>query len=385
MHTHLRHALLALLLSLLLVTGGNLPAQDLGEALRDHDPSGDVVGDSPALLQSVAPEKATATATTVRPFLIAVAADLHVCPGNLDGLERMVSRLNGMKGLDAVAICGDLNKKVATDDERDLAASLVGKLKKPVWAIVGNHDFMYKDKTGPDDKKYRGSPAEKRAKLKKFLEAFKQKAIRFSKLEGGHLLVFLPTDELSHKNLVRFSDKTLEYLKNTLAAHPNLPTIIFCHAPLLGSTVKEGGLGPVNGNAQPAEKIRSILHDNPQVFLWFAGHKHIGPSSDSFHHPCNKVDGVTVVHVPGNSTGRGIVRMLELTPDSAVVRTYDTHEKKYLKKFERVFRHAGHKPVINPPSKPDKDKNDGKKTLQQLLAELQAAVKALKELVARLF
>ncbi len=385
MNIPLRRAWLSLLLALLLVTGGNLSAQDLGETLRDHDPSRDVVGDTPALLQSAAPEKPAATATTVRPFRIAVAADLHVCPGNLDGLERMAACLNGMKAVDAVALCGDLSKRVSTDAERELAAELVGKIKKPVWAVVGNHDFMYQDKLGPDDKKYRGSPAEKRAKLKKFQEAFKQKAIRFSRLEGGHLLVFLPTDELSHKNLVRLSDKTLDYLRKTLAAHPSLPTIIFCHAPLLGSTVKEGGLGPVNGNAQPADRIRSILQDNPQVFLWFAGHKHIGPSSDSFHHPCNKVDGVTVVHVPGNSTGRGIVRMLELTPDAAVVRTYDTKEKKYLKKFERVFRRTGRRPVGDPPAKPDQNKNDGQKTLQQILADLKAAVRALKDLVAKLF
>lgn len=385
MNIPLRRWWLSLLVALLLVTTGNLPAQDLGEILRDHDPSGDVVGDSPALLPSVAPEKATAKALPVKPFVVAVAADLHTFKGNLDGLERMVARLNALPSVDALALCGDLCKKVATDAERKLAGDLVAKFKKTVWAVAGNHDFMYQDKMGPKDKKLRGTPAQKKAKLQKFKETFKQKALRFSKLEGGHLLVFLTPDELSGKPLCALSDKTFEYFRKTLADHPKLPTIVFTHAPLLGSTVEEGGLGPVNGNTQPADKLRSLLLKNPQVFLWFAGHKHIGPSAESFHHPCNKVDGVTVVHVPGNSTGRGIVRLLELTPDTAVVRTYDTREKKYLKKFERVFRHSGRKPVVTPPAKPDKDKDDGRQTLQQLLADLKAAVKALQELVARLF
>ncbi|HAE39139.1 MAG TPA: hypothetical protein DCG57_10940 [Candidatus Riflebacteria bacterium] len=296
-----------------------------------------------------------------RPAKVAVIADLHVQDSKQKMLQTAVKAINALPGIYAVAITGDLCRKIGSPAEYSEMIKLVSRFKVPIFAVPGNHDILYRDFFGKNNLKLRTSPAERKAKLERFRKALKLKSLRFSRKVGGHLLVFLPNDDLKGKWLVSLSTGALNFLKDTLRKNRDVPTIIFCHAPLEGSYVKERKLGPHNSNAQPAGKIREILKNNPQVFLWVSGHLHIGPASNEYHNSANKVGKVTVIHTPAIGTNSAWMRVLDLTPARAKVRTYNAKTGKYAKKYERVFKHKvkKDKPDSNGNSS-DEGKNDGK-------------------------
>ncbi|OGK08729.1 MAG: hypothetical protein A2W80_04140 [Candidatus Riflebacteria bacterium GWC2_50_8] len=296
-----------------------------------------------------------------RPAKVAVIADLHVQDSKQKMLQTAVKAINALPDIYAVAITGDLNKKIGSPAEYSEMIKLVSRFKVPIFAVPGNHDILYRDFFGKNNLKLRTPPAERKAKLERFRKALKLKSLRFSRKVGGHLLVFLPNDDLKGKWLVSLSTGALNFLKDTLRKNRDVPTIVFCHAPLEGSYVKERSLGPHNSNAQPAGKIRAILKNNPQVFLWVSGHLHIGPASNEYHNQANKVGKVTVIHTPAIGTNSAWMRVLDLTPARAKVRTYNAKTGKYAKKYERVFKHKVKKDKPDSPGNSSgDDKNDGK-------------------------
>lgn len=319
------------------------------------------------LEQSGAADVASASArplfydTSDKPAKVAVIADLHVQDSKQKMLQTAVKAINALPGIYAVAITGDLNRKIGSPAEYSEMIKLVSRFKVPIFAVPGNHDIMYRDFFGKNNLKLRTPPAERKAKLERFRKALKLKSLRFSRKVGGHLLVFLPNDDLKGKWLVSLSAGALNFLKETLKKNRDVPTIIFCHAPLEGSYVKERKLGPHNSNAQPAGKIREILKNNPQVFLWVSGHLHIGPTSNEYNNKANKVGKVTVIHTPAIGTNSAWMRVLDLSPARAKVRTYNAKTGKYAKKYERVFRHKVKKDKPDSPGNSSgDDKNDGK-------------------------
>lgn len=322
---------------------GPLHAQNLGEVLETHNPSTDATID-PTQLQLWGAGHSGQVATAIapikpEPFTLAVMSDLHVREENMESLRHAVKAINLHPEIDSVALLGDLNEKVASPEEFSRMTSLTKTFADHVFAIPGNHDYMYADHIGSDGKKSRGTPSQKAAKLERFRKAFKQKSLRFSRKAGGHLLVFLPADALDAKPLVSLSDETVRFFRNTLADNRDLPTIVFCHAPLDGSLEKDYELGREHGMTHPIGKIKDILQDNPQVFLWVAGHMHIKPSNPDFHSDGNKVGNVTVIHMPNITEKSGLIRTLKMTPAKAVVRVFDTEKGKYIGRFDRTFRH----------------------------------------------
>lgn len=389
--------------------GNAVFAVDMNDILDRHVPANDTVPEAkpglPAITGSIpvettvaVPPPLPARASGTARFGVAVMSDLHVRQDNLRSLNQAVEAVNNLPGISAVALTGDLCHTVASPNELKLAAGLVGRFADQVWAIPGNHDFMYQDTLNADGKRKRGSAAQKKAKLAKFQSAMRQKALRFSRKVGGHLLVFLPIDALSEKPLACLSAGTLKFFRETLAANPSLPTVVFCHAPLPGSYERETDLGPTHANVQPANTVRDILQDNPQVFLWVAGHLHIKPGSRDFRAKSNKVDGVTGIHLPNVPEGRGWVLTLDLRPAAAVVRTYDVHTRTFLAQHDRTFRHKGtgaapkaDDPQVEPPAKPPTtggqpttrpaDQKDVLAGLERLLQRLQALLGELLRLV----
>ena len=89
--------------------------------------------------------------------------------------------------------------------------------------------------------------------------------------------------------------------------------------------------------AQPAATIRTLLAENPQVFLWVSGHTHTPPSRASFASPVNLYDGrVMNIHCP-DMQEREVVwtNSLFLYPGRVVVKTFDHAKGAWLKKHER--------------------------------------------------
>lgn len=384
---------------------GSVFAQDPLETLQEHDTSTNVneapgMGNALNVRDEAVPAGASLAKTQSAAYTVGVLSDLHIRKDNLDGLESAIKAINSLAGMNAVAITGDLDSKVSTPEEFALVQRNLKKFNVPVLAIPGNHDYIYNNTIDKNGKKSRATPKIRKEKLDRFREKLNQKGIRYSLKAGGHLLVFLPLDALEGKPLAQLSDTSMEFLKKTLAENPKLPTVIFCHAPLTGSYEKETDLGPIHGNIQPADKIRSLLKKHPQVFLWVAGHLHLHPGGKDFCSKSNKVDGVTVIHVPNILDREAWVQTIRLTPDAAVVRTYSTKAKKFLPAYDRTFRHTGTAPATQAPPKvdetPGKDKdNDTKKgevgnpaspkTLEQkFLTLVQGLVDRLKTLLERI-
>ncbi|NLF97331.1 MAG: hypothetical protein GX569_11365 [Candidatus Riflebacteria bacterium] len=319
------------------------------------------IGDQLQLKQSGAATTASASARTAfvdstdKPARVAVVSDLHVRGDNQKMLDAAVKAVNKLPDIDAVAITGDLCKKIGSPAEYSDMIEVVSRFKMPVYATPGNHDILYRDHFGAEGKKLRTSPTERKAKLERFRKALKLKKLRFTRKMGGHLLVFLPNDDPKGKHLVTLSTATLNFLKETLKKNPDVPTIVFCHAPLAGSYVKPRKLGFYNANAQPHAKISAILKKNPQVFLWVSGHLHIAPSSPEYDNKANKVGKVTVIHTPAITPSSSWMRVLDLSPARAKVRTYNAKTGKYVKKLDRVFKHK-----VNKDKKDEDEKQDDK-------------------------
>ncbi|HAE37020.1 MAG TPA: hypothetical protein DCG57_00085, partial [Candidatus Riflebacteria bacterium] len=291
---------------------------------------------------------------TDKPCTLAVMADLHAKPASLPMLRKAISRVNALKDIYALAVVGDLCSKLGTPAEYVTLRNGLQDAEVPVYPVPGNHDILYKDNLVNGEKK-RGTPAEKKHKQDVFKKTFNLKSLYYAKKAGGHLLVFLPNDTLQGIPCVLPSDDAFEFLRKTLRENRDMPTIIFCHAPLTGSYGDKKTMPPIQANVQPARKIQKILKENPQVYLWFSGHLHITPSQKYFNFAGNKVGGVTVIHVPPSQIHNSWVQTVRLSPKGATVRTLDVKSGKYLKKHTRVFR-----PVVKGSSdgkKNDDDKN----------------------------
>ncbi|MEW6710454.1 MAG: metallophosphoesterase [Candidatus Riflebacteria bacterium] len=270
--------------------------------------------------------------------IIAVMADLHARPENAEMIKKAFSRINSLSNLYGLVIAGDLCSKVGSPSEYKLLGSVLEKLTSPVFAVPGNHDLIYRDNLYDGNKK-RATPTERKEKQRRFKKMFGLKSLCYSKRVAGHLLIFLPNDSLSGTPLVLPSDKAYDFLRKILKKNRNTPTIVFCHAPLAESYGEKKTLAPIHANLQPAAKIKKILDENPQVYLWFAGHLHITPGQEFYNFKGNKVGKTNVIHVPPVKNDRAWVQTVRLLPNGAIVRTMDVKTGKFMKKHNRVFAH----------------------------------------------
>lgn len=292
-------------------------------------------------------------------FQIVVLSDVHL-PGNiLPQKEKAVAAINSWPDVDLVAVTGDI---VATGGDREqyaFAQRFFAGLNKPKAFIGGNHDYIYPDSypvnpaTGHHQKET--SPEIRQKKLELFKKTWGLPEIFYSKRAGGYLLLFLTPDDLFTENYSQMTDRQLNWLEAELQSHKSIPTIVFFHAPLQGTYASQRILkskSPDSYNAEPAEKIRPILLQNPQVFMWVAGHLHIAPSNRDFHSEINRFEkNVMVIHntdMNGSSlfsdTDMKSTRhetiwtnSLFLYPDRVVVRTYDHRQGRWLDSLERTI------------------------------------------------
>jgi len=282
---------------------------------------------------------------------IAVLSDLHLPGRLLPQKEKVVETLNSWPDLDLVVALGDICEDVGSVEEYAAAKQFLARLKKPVLPVAGNHDYIYYDVNpfAPGEKVPKGkhvvaaSASARRAKLQRFKESFSLSEVYYAKQAGPYRLVFLSTDHLYVSYRTAVSEAQLEWLGAELARHRAAPTIVFFHGPLEGTI---GGANlvdndPLNYMVQPSREIRKLLLENPQVFMWVAGHAHIAPANANFNGPLSLYEGrVAVVHCPGMSGSSYLsetdkkgtrhetlwTRSLFLHPDRVVVKTFD-HEK----------------------------------------------------------
>jgi len=259
-----------------------------------------------------------------------------------------------------VAVTGDLVATGGSPEQFAAAKRLLSALNKPLRVVGGNHDYIYPDSypknpaTGHTLKE--ASPEARKKKLELFKKTWGLEELYYSQRMGKYLLVFLTPDHPVSNHYSQMTDRQLEWFAAELGRNKGVPTIVFFHAPLEGtyrSQYVAKATTPDSYNAEPAEKIRAILLQNKQVFMWVAGHLHIGAPSKSYSSPINLYEKqVWVIHnadMNGSSSfSEEAIKMtkhdtiwtntLLLYPDRVIVKTYDHKQALWLKDLERTIK-----------------------------------------------
>ena len=286
---------------------------------------------------------AAAEPASQRPFGIALIGDPHLPGNNLPVKEELLRTVDAWSDIDRVVVLGDICSQTGTAAEYAFAKEFFERLHKPTRFIVGNHDYIYEDNLDGVGKKVRASPAVRREKLARFAETFGMKDIYGAEGQGNYLLVYLSPDDLEGNRLTQLSEGQLDWLAKELAAHKDLPTIVFFHAPLDGTlkSYNEHANTP-SFIAQPAVRLKELIRENPQLFLWVAGHMHVPATNESYSSPVNLYEKqVTVIHNADLERKRPWTNVLYLYPDRVVVRTYDHGQKTWRADLERLVRPPG--------------------------------------------
>ena len=250
--------------------------------------------------------------------------------------ESMRSDINGWAGVARVVALGDITANRGTEKEYSQAAAFLERFSAPLVPVAGNHDYIYTDQPGALGVVVAGSPASRTEKLGRFAAAFRLSSFQSEESLAGYELVYLSTDSTNTRYQAGLSDASLSWLETMLERNPSKPTIVFYHAPLAGTLIKNGATASGNAVAQPADRIDAILRRNPQVFLWVSGHTHTLPSDPNFASAMNLYDGrVMDIHCPDLGHARIYTNSLWLYPDRVVVRTYDHLARGFLSALDR--------------------------------------------------
>ena len=134
--------------------------------------------------------------------------------------------------------------------------------------------------------------------------------------------------------------RQLAWLGQTLAAHRQQPTIIFCHAPLEQTAVSSRpgiSLPSPRNSVQPAGDIRTILARHHQARLWVSGHTHTMPSDATFMDDANYYEG-RILNVYNSDWDEDTIysNSIYLYSDKIIIRTYNHTKGIWLPVFDRV-------------------------------------------------
>ena len=281
----------------------------------------------------------TGTTAAERPFGVALLGDPHLPGKELPAKEELLRTVNKWGDIDRVVVLGDICKETGTASEYAAAKEFFSRLQKPFRPIAGNHDYIYEDETDSAGHRVKAGPPGRRLKLSRFAETFELKEIYGSEKVGNYLLIYLSTDDLESGYLAKISEKQVAWLAALLARNKNLMTIVFFHAPLAGTlkTYNEHTNTP-SFVAQPAIRLNELIRENPQLFLWVAGHLHVPATNESYSSPVNVYEKqVTVIHNADLERKRPWTNVLYLYPEKVIVRTYDHWHKSWRPDLERTI------------------------------------------------
>ena len=268
---------------------------------------------------------------------LVVLGDPHIPGKKLERKEAVLHTLNQWKDVDAVVAIGDLCSQTATSEEYAMVKEYFSKLKHPLYPIMGNHDFIYQDALD-ENGKLKHAPIEiQQQKRETFQKLFALPKHYYSLIKEPYLLIFLSTDTQNY--LAGLSEEQLKWFTNELQTYPKKPTIVFFHAPLNNTleTYKHWVNTP-SFVAQPIEKIKTILQNNPQIFLWVSGHTHTPASEPSFASAINVYENhVTNIHNTDMNKETIWTNSLFLYTDKVVVKTYNHTTSSWETPLERSF------------------------------------------------
>ena len=249
--------------------------------------------------------------------------------------EGALQDMNDWRDLDLAVFTGDMVQRNGSAEEYRLVRLVVNGLKKRKAFIAGNHELLY---TGHGEDLRPCSSTERILHFARYTKTFGP--LYYAKEQRGYLLVFLSPDTVTGGAAVELSHQQLTWLDQTLAAHRQMPTIIFCHAPLENTAVPEKNgvsLPTPRNSAQPAADIRRILARHHQVRLWVSGHTHTMPGDATFMDDQNYYEG-RVLNVYNSDWDEDTIysNSIYLYSDKIIIRTYNHTKGIWLPVFDRV-------------------------------------------------
>ena len=287
---------------------------------------------------------AFAEAEKKEPYIITVLGDPHLPGNNLNAKEKLIGTLNTWNDTDLVVAVGDICASTGTPEEYRFAREYFSKLKRPLALINGNHDYIFSKSNGSWHPQM-ATAMERSEKLNRFMQTFGMKELYYSKIIDNYHLLFLSLDSLDTKYYAELSEKQLQWFDWQLHQHKDKATIVFCHAPLWWKILTKIKPGISNFTIQPMDAVKAILKKHKQVFMWVAGHVHMGAENKYSRGFLNIFDrrifNINNCDLNGRSILEGIkmdlvehnhlwTKNLELYSDKVVVKTYDHNAKKVI-------------------------------------------------------
>ena len=268
---------------------------------------------------------------------IVILGDPHIPGKHLEAKESVLQTINQWNDVSMVVAVGDLCSQTATKEEYAAVKTYFQKLSHPLYPITGNHDYIYADALDVNGKLQHASIDIQQEKLEFFRYLFNLPKLYYSFKVGPYKLIFLSIDNPKH--LAGLSSEQLMWFENELKIDESIPTIVFFHAPLQDTleTYKHWVNTP-SFIAQPVNKIKTIIENHPQIFLWVSGHTHTSPKETSFASAINVYENqVTNIHNTDMNKETIWTNSLFLYDDKIVIKTYNHNEQKWLDSVERII------------------------------------------------
>ncbi len=282
------------------------------------------------------------TAVKKKEYVMALIADAHISEETYEAKRKVIEMLDGWSDIDSVAILGDSCLARGTEKEYQLAKKFFENLKLQKYFITGNHEFYHKDSEHGAVKTAADLSVLRALKLERFKKAFDLPSLYYFRKFGNYLFIFLSVDSLDSKYLTTLSETQLKWFSQVLADNKDMPTVVLCHAPLSGTFTVSAKTKDVNNSViQPADKIKVIIRQNPQIFMWVAGHKHIKAVSKDYASPLNLYENqVICLHNSSLYDKKAVknncwINTLTLSENYVLVKTYDYKNQKWLYDLER--------------------------------------------------
>jgi len=270
---------------------------------------------------------------------LVILGDPHIPGKYVAEKEKVISTINSWDDADMVVAVGDICEDLGTREEYDAVRQFFARLNKPFYPVTGNHDYLYEDQRSFKGTRVKASSSINKEKLRRFKEIFSLPDLKYSKKVGPYLLIFLSVDDLRSNFLAEISEGTLDWLRSELARHKTDPTIIFFHAPLQGTLLDyNANANRPNFVAQPEKKIRQLILQNSQVFLWLSGHTHTPATNESYASDINLYEKqVTNIHNCDMNRETIWTNSLYLFPDKVVVKTFEHKKGAWMDNLQRTL------------------------------------------------
>lgn len=253
--------------------------------------------------------------------------------------DKLLTQINAWDDVNLVVAIGDITGGFGLKDEYDYARDYFSRLRHSYTAVTGNHDYIFANHWAPGSHWPWGGPKTRQAKLDRFRELFGLTELYQSRRAGPCLLIFLSADMTAgNRYQTELSQTQLAWFQAQLAANPQVPTIVFNHAPLKGTLSDDFKKANTDQEiAQPHEALREIIQRNPQIFLWVSGHLHVPATNANYHSPVNLFERqVLNIHNADLDRVDQWTNSLYIYSDRVVIRTFSHSAQTWLAAMDRV-------------------------------------------------